>query len=114
MAKKTVITQKRRGPTPTGKGELLGVRVLPPLIAKLDSWIAKQDDAPSRPEAIRRLVETALTHQPLVPGKPHKGASRAEEMAREGMQAHLTGVSGEERAMRKARLLKVPGQKSKS
>jgi hypothetical protein len=26
----------------------------------LDAWIADQDDRPSRPEAIRRLVEQAL------------------------------------------------------
>ncbi len=85
-------------------------------LSLIDNWRRTQDDPPSRPEAIRRLVEIALSHhQPLVPsGKPHKGASRAEEMAKEGMQAHLTGVSGEDRAMRKARLLKVPGHKSKS
>jgi len=27
---------------------------------QLDAWIAKQDDAPSRPEAIRRLLAKAL------------------------------------------------------
>ena len=114
MAKQTVISQKKRGPAPTGKGELLGVRVLPPLMAKLDSWIAKQDDAPSRPEAIRRLVEKGLSHQPLEPGKPHRGAARAKEMALEVMQTKLAGVPEEERVARKARLMKRPGQKPKS
>jgi hypothetical protein len=60
MRKQTVITQKRRGPAPTGKGILLGVRLQPPAIAALDGWIANQDDEPSRPEAIRRLVELGL------------------------------------------------------
>jgi hypothetical protein len=58
----SMITQKkkRREPPPTGKGELLGVRIhLPPLEA-LDSWIAQQPDKPSRPEAVRRLLHTAL------------------------------------------------------
>jgi hypothetical protein len=27
---------------------------------QLDTWIARQDDAPSRPEAIRRLLAKAL------------------------------------------------------
>jgi metal-responsive CopG/Arc/MetJ family transcriptional regulator len=113
MAK--VNRKKRIGRPPVG-AVLIGVRVPPDELTELDSWISKQDDAPSRPEAIRRLVEIALSHhQPLVPsGKPHKGALRAEEMAKEGMRSHLTGVSGEERATRKARLLKVPGQKSRS
>lgn len=48
------------GRAPTGKGELLGVRVFPPLMAKLDTWVAKQEDDPSRREAIRRLVEKGL------------------------------------------------------
>jgi hypothetical protein len=60
MAKQTVITQKRRGPAPTGKGTLVGVRLQPNELGKLDAWIVDQDDAPSRPEAIRRLLDEAL------------------------------------------------------
>jgi hypothetical protein len=30
------------------------------LIDQLDAWIAQQDDVPSRPEAIRRLIEMSL------------------------------------------------------
>lgn len=30
------------------------------LIDQLDEWIARQDDEPSRPEAIRRLLTDAL------------------------------------------------------
>lgn len=32
----------------------------PSPLARLDAWIAQQPDNPSRPEAIRRLVEKAL------------------------------------------------------
>jgi hypothetical protein len=65
MAKQeTVITQKRRGPPPTGKGELIGVRLLPEPLAALDAWIAKQREPVSRPEAIRRLVEAGLKAKP--------------------------------------------------
>lgn len=65
MRKETLISQKRRGPAPTGKGLPILVRVQPASVVALDNWIARQDDNPSRPEAIRRLVEQALTATPL-------------------------------------------------
>jgi len=37
------------------------VRLQPDLAGKLDRWIETQEDNPSRPEAIRRLIERALT-----------------------------------------------------
>lgn len=56
-----VITKKRRGrPVTTGKGTLIGVRLLDEPLSALDEWIEKQADEPSRPEAIRRLVELGL------------------------------------------------------
>jgi hypothetical protein len=36
------------------------VRFQPGLMSELDAWRADQDDGPSRPEAIRRLVEFGL------------------------------------------------------
>jgi hypothetical protein len=60
MNARTVITQKRRGPAPTGKGTLVGVRLQPDALARLDDWIARQADEPTRPEAVRRLMETGL------------------------------------------------------
>jgi hypothetical protein len=45
---------------PTGKGTPIVTRLHPPQLDQLDAWIAKQDDAPSRPEAIRRLLAKAL------------------------------------------------------
>jgi metal-responsive CopG/Arc/MetJ family transcriptional regulator len=38
----------------------IGVRVDEDLIKRLDDWRKKQDDLPSRPEAIRRLIELGL------------------------------------------------------
>jgi hypothetical protein len=55
------ITQKKRGRPATGKGELIGVRLLPPLLDGLDAMIAQSkspDD--SRPEAIRRILTAHL------------------------------------------------------
>lgn len=39
---------------------MVGVRLQPDQLAALDRWIEAQDDKPSRPEAIRRILETAL------------------------------------------------------
>ena len=36
------------------------MRVDPAWMKRIDDWRRKQDDLPSRAEAIRRLVETAL------------------------------------------------------
>ncbi|WP_374389313.1 hypothetical protein [Sandaracinobacter sp.] len=57
----TVITKKRKGPAPTGKGILIGLRLQPDQLAALDAWIAAQPDPkPSRPEAVRRLLGEKL------------------------------------------------------
>jgi hypothetical protein len=61
MKKQTVIPRKKRGPPATGKGEPVVVRMHAPMLAGLDEWIAKQKQPfPSRPEAVRRLVELGL------------------------------------------------------
>jgi hypothetical protein len=44
----------------TGKGTLIGVRILDEPLAALDDWIAQREADLSRPEAIRRLVELGL------------------------------------------------------
>ena len=45
----------------TGKGTLIGVRLLDSPLLDLDAWIAKQKEPDmSRPEAIRRLAEIGL------------------------------------------------------
>jgi hypothetical protein len=38
----------------------IGVRVDPAFLKLIDEWRRKQDDLPTRPEAIRRLVELGL------------------------------------------------------
>jgi hypothetical protein len=64
MKKQTVISKKKRGPAPTGKGVQVVVRMQPVPLAALDAWAAKQKDQPSRPEAVRRLVERGLKAKP--------------------------------------------------
>jgi hypothetical protein len=69
MAKSIIIgsSKKKRGrPTlyegSNGKGApQIGLRLPPDDLARVDGWIAKQaKPKPSRPEAIRRLVEMGL------------------------------------------------------
>lgn len=56
----TLLTRKRRGPAPTGKGTLIGVRLQPADLSKVDAWIAAQPEPVSRPEAIRRILVERL------------------------------------------------------
>ncbi len=61
--------RKKPGPKPTGVGELIGVRLLPELLAPLDAWAADQEGQPSRPEAIRRILAEHFRRRGLVPKK---------------------------------------------
>jgi len=55
------IIKKRGRPITTGKGTLIGVRMLDEPLAILDAWISKQKEPElTRPEAIRRLVGLGL------------------------------------------------------
>jgi hypothetical protein len=54
------IPKKKRGRPATGKGEGILVRGHDDFLRPLDAWIARQKPRPSRPEAIRRLVEIGL------------------------------------------------------
>jgi len=56
----TVLTKKRKGPAPTGKGTLVGVRLQPDQLAALDAWIAKQPEPMTRPEAVRRVLAKGM------------------------------------------------------
>lgn len=58
------IPKSRGRPKTTGRGEAIVVRMHDPALADLDAWIAAQPDPkPSRPEAIRRLLERALDNR---------------------------------------------------
>jgi hypothetical protein len=52
-----VYTKKQRAQAP---GTMVGVRLQPDQLAAVDAWARKQKDQPSRPEAIRRLVNNGL------------------------------------------------------
>ena len=52
--------KRGRGRPRTGIGKSIGLRLYPDLEQRIDAWASKQRDRPSRPEAIRRLIEFAL------------------------------------------------------
>ena len=56
------------------KGTLVGVRLQPSHLKALDAWIAKQQPRPTRPEAIRGMIETVLHILSKDPGEKPKKA----------------------------------------
>jgi hypothetical protein len=56
---------RKRGPPATGKGLLVGVRLQPPQLNALDAWISTQPRKMSRPEAVRKLLASALGAETL-------------------------------------------------
>lgn len=60
MAKQETLQPKKRDPKPTGIGTPIQVRLQPASLVAVDAWREKQADLPSRPEAIRRLIELGL------------------------------------------------------
>ncbi|HWF94048.1 MAG TPA: hypothetical protein VG291_03725 [Xanthobacteraceae bacterium] len=79
------------------------------MLASLDAWIARQDDQPSRPEAIRRLVELGLAGARPIRQQNPKTAAQASDMA--GRRIDKIGdpsATVEERQDRKRRLIKGP------
>jgi hypothetical protein len=61
MTRSIPVNKKSRGRPKTGIGPVIGVRLYPEMEGQLDAWIERQNDSPSRPEAIRRLVQLGLT-----------------------------------------------------
>ena len=69
MAKSISDNTKRRGrPKTTGTGTLIGIRLHKPQLARLDHWIkAQPKPRPTRPEAIRILLDKACAPEPAEP-----------------------------------------------
>jgi hypothetical protein len=60
MSKSISDNMKTRKKRALVTGELVGVRIQPEMAKQLDDWRRNQEDVPTRPEAIRRLVELGL------------------------------------------------------
>jgi hypothetical protein len=60
MAKSNAVIRKKRGRPATGQDPVTAIRLAPELRSAVDAWAKKQDDNPSRSEAIRRLIDMSL------------------------------------------------------
>jgi hypothetical protein len=61
MAKSIHVIHKKRGRPATGHDPVLTVRLSPTARIAVENWAKQQPDKPSRSEAIRRLIEIALS-----------------------------------------------------
>jgi hypothetical protein len=84
------------------------VRIQPNLLQALDHWADRQEDTPSRPEAIRRLIEQFLVTTSAAPAKAGSGDKAAELAGQAIDQLGDRTATVEERAHRKRRLIKGP------
>jgi hypothetical protein len=111
MAHRSVtVRKKKRGPPAAAKGTLIGLRLEPGALARVDRWAASQQDDPSRSEAIRRLVELGLAVA-LRAGVRMERAAQAAEMASQEIDRVVDpSATDEERQLRKRRLIKGPGE----
>jgi hypothetical protein len=109
MKRQSLVPKKKRGPPPTGQGIQIQVRIQPDKLAELDRWIAAQTDQPSRPEAIRRIVERTLARssRPSAPNK--KKAQKALELAGRAVERIVDkSMPTQEQERRKRALIKGP------
>jgi hypothetical protein len=84
------------------------VRAQDDLLAKLDGWIAKQNESDlSRPEAIRRLIEIGLTVKPKARPGAQNQKDRAKELAAKVID-RMADATDDDKAGRKRRLIKGP------
>ena len=64
---KPSLSKKRRGPPPTGKGELVGVRLQPEMLAGIDQFVAEHDV--TRPEAVRMIIADWMDKHQVIKGE---------------------------------------------
>jgi hypothetical protein len=108
MAKSVTVKPKKRGRPATGRDPFVGIRLAPELILEIDQWSEKAK-APSRSEAIRRLVELALAGSRPMKQRSPKATAKATDLAGQEIDALAdSSATHEERQQRKRRLLKGP------
>ena len=112
MKKSISVNKKSRG-RPKKKGgvyPVTAVRLPPAIGAEVDKWAGLQVDAPTRSEAIRRLVELGLkVKMPTRPVSKPGRRLRAQELATNAIEKIIDPAAPlEERAQRRRRLTKGP------
>ena len=96
----------------TSSAERVMLEMPPDELKSIDAWIKTQPaPRPSRPEAIRRLVEQALAGAQRPQKRNKEAASKARKMAgRELDRLGDASLPADERERRKRRLTKGPGE----
>ena len=91
--------------------EPFNMRVSADFLKSIDKWREKQDDKPSRSEAIRRLVELGLTVKITAKQPSAARAVRAKELATKAIEKIIDPAAPpEERAQRRRHLTKGPSE----
>jgi len=111
MKKSVSVNKKSRGrPRKVGGVyPVTAVRLPPELGPAVDKWAVSQDGAPTRSEAIRRLVEMALQASKPAGRPSSKSVERAKQLASRAIDGLVDPTApAEEAANRKRRLLKGP------
>ena len=102
-------TEKRGRGRPRTNPTSIHLTLAPDQLQALDGWIAKLREHRSRPEAIREILERALKHDQPRRAGPHRGASKATDMASKELdRLGDASATEEERRTRKRRILKGP------
>jgi Arc/MetJ-type ribon-helix-helix transcriptional regulator len=111
MKKSISVNKKSRGRPKKVGGvyPVTAVRLPPEVGAAVDQWSRSQGDAPTRSEAIRRLVELGLAGRAKPVAPSEKYAAKVKELAAKAIDRLVDPAApAEERAIRKRRLLKGP------
>jgi hypothetical protein len=77
MKRSISVVRKKRGRPATGQDPVTAIRLSVKLRSRLDAWCKKQEDKPSRSEAIRRILEQVL--DPV--GSPARKGLKASDFA---------------------------------
>src|SRR5258705_5819415 len=104
-------TKESPGRPATGIGIQIGTRWPPDIVRLVDEWRRDHPDLPSRPAAVRRLVELGLTIKTKAKQPSAARAVRAKELATKAIDKIIDPAAPpEERAQRRRRLTKGPSE----
>ena len=104
----TEIQKRGRGRPATGRDPAITSRIPETIVAAVDKWALK-NDAPTRAEAIRRLVEIGLGSVKVARAQKRSDSPTARDLAAVQIDRLAdSGAPAEEQASRKRHLLKGP------
>jgi hypothetical protein len=109
--KKSTAAKPKRGRPATGRDPFVGIRLPAPLIEEIEAW-SLINEAASRSEAVRRLVEIGLKVKTLATPVGKSGRRlRAQELATKAIEKIIDpSAPPEERAQRRRQLTKGPSE----